>query len=127
MSWQRGPNPGAVGTCIAWGEQLSFNTKPTARYDGPLFDEYCISEGKYLPSHRDRSGCIPCPLSNLCQAGFEEHVARISRGENPSLTHGCAFSEDDLRADRLLAGLTSREVSFVREKIPSLGESGKVN
>jgi len=49
-----------------------FNVDPRAPYDGPEFDEYCISEKAYLPASRDRTPCVTCPLGNLCDAGFKE-------------------------------------------------------
>ena len=97
-----------------------YKIQPTERYDGPAFDEYCISEGKYLPANRDRTACITCPLSNLCQAGFEEQVRRLQRGENPSLTDGCAFTTDELSGERLLKGLTTEQIEFVRRNVPNL-------
>src|SRR5579883_145839 len=63
-----------------------YNIDPSKPYDGPEFEEYCISEGKYLPASRDRTPCMTCPLFSLCQPGFEEQVRRLQNGENPSLT-----------------------------------------
>jgi hypothetical protein len=94
-----------------------------APYLGPEFDEYCISEGKYLPATRDRTPCTTCPLGNLCQVGFEEQIRRIAAGKNPSLTDGCAFPDKTLTPRSLLNGLTSEQQSFLRSKIPSLSES----
>ena len=91
---------------------------PNLRYDGPEFEEYCISEGKYLPASRDRTPCITCPLFNLCQPGFEEQVRRIQQGQNPSLTAGCAFSDESLSRDSLLAGLSEEQAAFVLSKLP---------
>jgi hypothetical protein len=89
-------------------------------YNGPDFDEFCISEGRYLSARRDRSPCLSCPLNNLCQAGFEEQVKRVERGENPSLTEGVTFSEEELSKEHLLSGLTPEQVRFVQSKIPTL-------
>lgn len=99
---------------------LKFNTNPSAIYNGPEFGEYCISEGKYLPATRDRTGCITCPLNSLCIPGFEEQVRKIQMGENPSLTEGCAFSEESLRPDKLFEGLTQEQVDFVKKHIPNI-------
>lgn len=97
-----------------------FNVSPTARYEGPEFEEYCISEGKYLPASRDRTPCVACPLSSLCQPGFEEQVRRIQRGDNPSLTEGCAFDPEALKPQTLLSGLTEEQKAFVISKVPNL-------
>ena len=99
---------------------LSYNVDPTKRYDGPEFEEYCISEGKYLPASRDRTPCTTCPLFSLCQPGFEEQVRRIQQGENASLTAGCAFPDASLETDTLFAGLTQEQIDFVRSKIPGM-------
>jgi hypothetical protein len=80
----------------------TYKVKASERYDGPDFEEYCISEGRYLPAVRDRSPCIPCPLHHLCQVGFEEQVRRIAVGENPSLTESCAFTDRTLSPENLL-------------------------
>jgi hypothetical protein len=101
-------------------ENQTYNIDPSKLYDGPEFEEYCISEGKYLPASRDRTPCISCPLSNLCQAGFEEQVRRIVSGKDPSLTNGCAFTDDQLNPPQLLAGLTEEQRNFVCAKIPGL-------
>jgi hypothetical protein len=103
-----------------------FNVDPATRYQGPEFEEYCISEGKYLLASRDRTPCITCPLATLCQPGFEEQVRRIQRGENPSLTDGCAFTTDALKPDALLLGLTERQREFVKSKIPNFVNSEDV-
>src|ERR1700730_15524885 len=100
--------------------QVSLKVLPTEHYDGPEFEEYCISEGKYLPARRDRTPCISCPLFSLCQAGFEEQVRKIQAGENPSLTEGCAFSERALTREALLNGLTPEQAAFILKKIPNL-------
>jgi hypothetical protein len=100
--------------------ELKYNVDPLARYDGPDFEEYCISEARYLPASRDRTPCISCPLSNLCQPGFEEQVRRLQRGENPSLTEGCAFNPEALKPHTLLAGLTEEQRAFVVAKVPNL-------
>jgi hypothetical protein len=100
---------------------LYYNVDPAKRYEGPQFEEYCISEGRYLPASRDRTPCITCPLSTLCQPGFEEQVRRIQAGENPSLTDGCAFDPDALPPARLLAGLSEEQKAFVLAKVPELG------
>ena len=60
------------------------------------------------------------PLCNLCQAGFDEQVKRVSRGENPSITEGTTFSEEELTKEHLLRGLTPEQVEFVQNKIPNL-------
>ena len=100
--------------------QVSLNVLPTKRYEGPDFEEYCISEGKYLPASRDRTPCTSCPLFNLCQPGFDEQVRKVQTGENPSLTDGCSFSERALTREALLAGLTPEQAEFVLQKIPNL-------
>ena len=92
---------------------------PNLQYDGPEFEEYCISEGKYLPAKRDRTPCITCPLFSLCQPGFEEQVRRIQQGENPSLTASCAFEGDSLSPDNLFKDLTAEQRDFVLSKIPN--------
>ena len=96
------------------------NVDPRQRYEGPEFDEYCISEGKYLPATRDRTPCVSCPLAKLCQAGFDEQVAKVQRGEDPSLTNGCVFDNDRLSPNQLLAGLSAEQIDFVTDKIPNL-------
>lgn len=98
---------------------VAVNLSPTVRYEGPDFEEYCISEGRYLPASRDRTPCLTCPLFNLCQAGFEEQVRRLQQGENPSLTAGCAFPDGVLSRDNLLANLTDKQAAFVLSKIPN--------
>lgn len=92
---------------------------PNLRYNGPEFEEYCISEGKYLPATRDRTPCISCPLFNLCQPGFEEQVRLLQEGKNPSLTAGCAFEGDSLSPDNLLKNLNQEQRDFVISKIPN--------
>lgn len=99
-------------------DEPSYNVDPTKPYDGPEFEEYCISEGCYLPASRDRTPCVTCPLSNLCLPGFEEQVRRIQAGENPSLTDGCAFDSASLTPDRLFDGLTEEQKTFVLAKVP---------
>lgn len=99
---------------------VSLNVVPTTRYEGPEFEEYCISEGKYLPANRNRTPCISCPLFNLCQPGFEEQVRKVQVGENPSLTDGCSWNERALTREALLAGLTPEQAQFVLEKVPNL-------
>jgi hypothetical protein len=96
-----------------------YNVDARFPYDGPEFEEYCISEGRYLPASRDRTPCMTCPLYNLCQPGFEEQVRLIQCGENPSLTAGCAFPNGTLERDVLLAGLTDEQAEFVLSKIPN--------
>ncbi len=98
----------------------AFNTDPSSPYNGPDFEEYCIREGKYLSAQRDRTPCIACPLSNLCQAGFEEQVMRVVRGENPSLTEGCSIDPRRLERDQLLSGLTPEQQEFVLSNIPNM-------
>lgn len=99
---------------------LLYNTNPDKKYDGPEFEEYCIAEAKYVPASRDRSACKSCPLSNLCIAGFEEQVRKLQHGENPSLTEGCAFSEDSLHPDKLFEGLNPDQIAFVKKHIPDI-------
>ena len=103
------------------------NVKQDEAYDGPAFDEYCISEGRYLPAHRDRTPCIPCPLSNLCQAGFEEQVRRVIAGEDPSLTSACSIPPTALAPESLLDGLTAEQAQFVLAKIPGLRRKEMAN
>jgi len=98
---------------------VQYNVDPTKLYDGPEFEEYCISEGRYLPASRDRTPCMTCPLFNLCQPGFEEQVRRIQQGENPSLTSACSFPEGSLSRDNLFDGLTQEQIDFVLEKVPN--------
>ena|SRR5215207_3619272 len=98
----------------------SHSLKVITSYDGPDFEEFCISEGRYLSARRDRSPCRNCPLCNLCQAGFDEQVKRVGRGENPSLTEGTTFSEAELTREHLVRGLTPEQVAFVHNKIPNL-------
>lgn len=101
-------------------ESRGVATDPGPIYSGPDFDEYCISEGSYLPASRDRTPCITCPLGNLCQAGFDEQVRRVTAGEDPSLTACGRFKEEDLRPENLLAGLTEDQVAFVRRHVAGL-------
>ncbi|HET9057441.1 MAG TPA: hypothetical protein VFN30_11415 [Chitinophagaceae bacterium] len=101
-------------------EKLNYNTDPTKQYNGPEFEEYCISEAKYLPASRDRTPCITCPLNNLCIPGFEEQVRRIQRGENPSLTEGCSFDPDRLTNENLFKDLTEEQIVFLKKHIPNL-------
>ena len=98
----------------------TYNTDPSRRYDGPEFEEYCIAESKYLPASRDRTPCITCPLNNLCIPGFEEQVRRLQNGENPSLTEGCEFDPESLKAENLFKGLTEDQIDFVKKHIPNL-------
>lgn len=100
-------------------EQHAFSYPASSRYAGPEFEEYCISEQKYLPATRDRTPCLSCPLSNLCQAGFDEQVRRLQKGENPSLTEGCAFDPKALTPQALLESLTHEQKAFVISKIPT--------
>lgn len=100
--------------------KFGYITDPSLIYDGPEFEEYCISEGKYLSASRDRTACIECPLSGLCKPGFEEQVRKIQLGENPSLTEGCAFTSESLDPKKLLEGLTDAQRIFVQSKIPEL-------
>lgn len=86
---------------------------PHPRYDGPEFEEYCISEKAYLPASRDRTPCRSCPLGNLCDAGFKEQVRLVANGENPSLTDCKVFDEDAISRDNLLVGLSSEQKAFV--------------
>lgn len=101
-------------------DTLQFNTNPLQRYEGPEFEEYCISEGKYLSSGRDRTPCLTCPLNNLCIPGFEEQVRKIQNGENPSLTEGCFFSDESLKPDKLFEGLNTEQINFLKSHIPNI-------
>lgn len=98
----------------------AYNVDPESPYDGPEFEEYCISESRYLPASRDRTPCVTCPLGNLCQPGFEEQVRRVIEGRNSSLTEGCSFPVESLTRDSLLRGLTYEQQAFVLGKIPGL-------
>lgn len=99
--------------------EFKYIVDPTQIYNGPDFEEYCISEGKYLPANRDRTPCITCPLSNLCLPGFEEQVRRVQQGEDPSLTLGCAIDGPELSPENLLKDLTQEQRDFVLSKIPN--------
>ncbi|MCP9751202.1 hypothetical protein [Ferruginibacter sp. HRS2-29] len=101
-------------------EKLIYNTDPTKQYDGPDFEEYCISEAKYLPASRDRAPCISCPLNNLCIPGFEEQVRKLQMGENPSLTESCSFEPDRLLTENLFKGLTVEQIEFLKKHIPNI-------
>lgn len=101
-------------------EVSGFNVDPRKAYDGPAFQEYCISEGKYLPAIRDRAPCIACPLGDLCQAGFEEQVQRVVAGRNPSLTECKVFAPEALTEASLIKGLSDEAVEFVKEKVFNL-------
>ena len=91
-------------------------------YEGPHFDEYCISEAAYLSSHRDRTPCRSCALENLCEAGFEEQQRLAALGMNPSLTDGVNFDSVQLQPVNILIGLTAEQRAFVSEKIPGFRE-----
>jgi hypothetical protein len=93
------------------------STSPSASYDGPEFDEYCIDQGSYLPARRDRTPCTCCPLGELCQAGFEEQVRRAQAGENSSLTEGVFFDVESLKPAHLLQGLTEDQKVFVLDRV----------
>ena len=95
-------------------------TSAAERYEGPNFEEFCISEAAYLPATRDRTPCLSCCLEQLCQAGFDEQVARAERGENPSLTEGRDFADWQLEREHLLRGLTDAQVQFLEGHIPNL-------
>lgn len=97
-----------------------YETRPDKIYNGPHFEEYCISEKAYLSSNRDRTPCISCPLSNLCIPGFEEQVRRIQLNLNPSLTEGVSHDESDLSSDNLLDGLSDLQIDFLKKHIPNL-------
>lgn len=90
-----------------------FNADARFRYDGPEFEEYCISEGKYLQASRDRTPCLTCPLGKLCDAGFQEQVRLVANGENPSLTDCKVFPDEVLSERRLLEGLDPEQKLFV--------------
>lgn len=95
-------------------------TDPTERYQGPDFEEYCISESRYLPATRDRTPCITCPLNNLCIPGFEEQVRKIQNGENPSLTEGCVIPDSSLSREHLFKDLTETQINFLLKHIPNI-------
>ena len=101
-------------------ETHNYNTDPLGQYNGPEFEEYCISEGKYLLASRDRTSCLKCPLNNLCIPGFEEQVRRIQNGENPSLTDGCSFDPKALSPEQLFIGLSQLQIDFLKKHIPNL-------
>ena len=106
---------------------LRFNVDQKFHYDGPDFDEFCIAEKAYLRASRDRSPCVRCPLSKLCQAGFEKQVSLAVEGKDPSLTKNCELTVGDLTAERLLSGLNDEETAFVKSHIPGLAkECGNV-
>ena len=90
----------------------------------PHFDEYCIKENAYLPSTRDRAPCYVCPLEDLCEAGFQEQTRRVLAGENPSLTEDRDFAPADLEPARLLSGLSTEAVEFVKQHVPELETGG---
>lgn len=104
---------------------LSRDLRIIGQDEGPEFEEFCIDEGRYLSSRRDRSPCLPCALHDLCQAGFEEQERRVALGLNPSLTDGTEFPEEALDSESLLKGLSKAQVSFLIEKIPSLTREGE--
>jgi|GEM_PF-3478427 len=97
-----------------------FNTDPCWPYDGPEFDEFCIDHGGYLPASRDRRGCTTCPLSTLCQAGFEEQVRLATQGADPNLIKDCTLTADELTAERLFTGMRPDAIEFVKSRIPTL-------
>ena len=90
-----------------------FNVDPLAKYDGPEFEEYCISARAYLPASRDRSACLVCPLGLLCDAGFKEQVRLVVAGESPSLTDCKVFPPEALKQEALLEGLADTQRAFV--------------
>ena len=94
-----------------------FNVDPLVRYDGPEFEEYCISEKAYLPASRDRTPCLTCPLGSLCDAGFKQQVKRVAAGENASLTECKVFPESKLEKEVLLEGLSDIQRVFVEEHV----------
>jgi len=97
-----------------------YNVDPRLPYDGPEFDEFCISEKGYLKASRDRTSCLTCALSKLCQAGFEKQVSLVLEGKDPSLTKDCELADGDLTAERLFTGLSDDQIEFVKIHIPSL-------
>jgi hypothetical protein len=113
---------------IAYGDSLearmshAFNVDPRHPYDGPDFDEFCISEGSYLSARRDRNACAKCALSPLCQAGFEHQVSLVVQGKDPSLTKNCQLTENELTAERLLNGLTDEQIKFVKVHVPGIAK-----
>ena len=100
----------------------AFNVDPHHLYDGPDFDEFCISEKSYLSARRDRSACTTCALSRLCQAGFEHQVSLVVQGKDPSLTKDCQLTENELTAERLLNGLTDEQIEFVKTHVPGIAK-----
>jgi hypothetical protein len=110
-----------TGRTEAW-IMHDFNVDPHHLYDGPDFDEFCISERGYLSARRDRSSCAKCALSKLCQAGFEHQVSLAVQGKDPSLTKNCQFTEHELTAERLLSGLTDEQIDFVRTHVPGIAK-----
>lgn len=97
-----------------------YNTNPLRPYDGPEFEEFCISKGKYLSSNRNRFSCSVCPLANLCTAGFEEQVRRVKNGEDPSLTGEHSTMQTELSKENLLRDLTDEQISFIKKHIFNL-------
>lgn len=102
--------------------QDSVRMKQTEIYNGPDFLEFCISTGKFLPANRDRTPCVTCPLSRICQAGFEEQVKRVLEGKDASLTADVVFSDEDLKTESILRGKTQAQAEFLVSKISSLRE-----
>lgn len=95
-------------------------TNPAQIYNGPEFEEYCISQSSYLPASRDRTPCTTCPLSDLCIPGFEEQVRKLQNGENPSLTEGCTFDPERLTTEKLFEGLRQEQIEFLKKHIPNI-------
>src|SRR4051812_12619945 len=97
-----------------------FNVDPRHPYDGPDFEEFCISEKGYLSARRDRSSCATCALSQLCQAGFEHQVSLVVQGKDPSLTKDCQLTASELTAENLLKGLSDEQIEFVKTHVPNI-------
>ncbi|WP_139069952.1 hypothetical protein [Tardiphaga robiniae] len=107
---------------MSHGSAHGFNVDPRLLYDGPEFEEFCISVKGYLSARRDRGSCATCALSNLCQAGFEHQVSLVVDGEDPSLTKDCQTAPSELTPENLFSGLTDEQIAFVRVHVPGLNK-----